>query len=188
MSKDYYNILGVPRTATNDEIKRAYRQLAHQYHPDKSGGDDRKFKEINEAYQILGNDQKRQQYDQFGTIFGQPGFSAQGGPTSGWDFSDQGVNPEDMFKGFSFRGGRVFDWEDFSDVFDDVLFRFGFGRKRRSKNILINLEIGLKDALKGAEKEIRLNDLGIKLKIKLKLPKNLSKEEKELLKKLRKGV
>lgn len=183
MSKDYYNILGVSRSASKEEIKRAYRNLAHQYHPDKSGGDDRKFKEINEAYQILGNDQKRQQYDQFGDIFSS---SAQGfGGQAGFG---QGENFEDTFKGFNFRGGRVFDWEDFSDVFDDVLFRFGFGRKRRSKNILINLDIGLKDALKGAEKEIRLNDLGIKLKIKLKLPKNLSKEEKELIKKMKKSV
>jgi len=180
MSKDYYNILGVSRTAAKDEIKRAYRRLAHQYHPDKNGGDDSKFKEINEAYQILGNDQKRQQYDQFGTVFGQPGFDYSG--------FGQGANFEDTFKGFNFRGGRVFDWEDFSDVFDDVLFRFGFGRKRRSKNILINLDIGLKDALKGAEKEIRLNDLGIKLKIKLKLPKKLSKEEKKLIERLKKDV
>ena len=183
MSKDYYNILGVSRSASKEEIKRAYRSLAHQYHPDKSGGDDGKFKEINEAYQILGNDQKRQQYDQFGDIFSS---SAQGfGGQAGFG---QDANFEDMFKGFSFRGGRVFDWEDFSDVFDDVLFRFGFGRKRRSKNILVNLDIGLKDALKGAEKEIRLNDLGIKLKIKLKLPKKLSKEEKKLIERLKKDV
>jgi len=182
MSKDYYNILGVSRTATKDEIKRAYRRLAHQYHPDKNGGDDRKFKEINEAYQILGNDQKRQQYDQFGDVFSSyaQGFGGQAG-------FGQGANSEDMFKGFNFRGGRVFDWEDFSDVFDDVLFRFGWGR-RRSKNILVNLDIGLKDALKGAEKEIRLNDLGIKLKIKLKLPRKLSKEEKKLIERLKKDV
>jgi len=183
MSKDYYNILGVPRTATNDEIKRAYRQLAHQYHPDKSGGDDGKFKEINEAYQILGNDQKRQQYDQIGDIFSS--YAQGSGGQAGFG---QGANFENMFKGFSFRGGRVFDWEDFSDVFDDVLFRFGFGRKRRSKNILVNLEIGLKDALKGVEKEIRLNDLNIKQKIKLKKPKSLSKEEKKLMEKMKKSI
>ena len=180
MQKDYYNILGVSRNASKEEIKRAYRRLAHQYHPDKNSGDDAKFKEINEAYQILGNDQRRQQYDQFGDVFSShaQGFGGQAG-------FDQGANPEDMFKGFNFRGGRVFDWGDFSDVFDDVLFQFGFGRKR-SKNILVNLEIGLKDALKGVEKEIRLNDLNIRLKIKLKKPKNLSKEEKKLMEKMKK--
>ena len=74
MPKDYYEILGVPKTATEDEIKRAYRRLAHQYHPDKNGGDDKKFKEINEAYQVLGNKEKKEQYDRFGRTFeGAPG-------------------------------------------------------------------------------------------------------------------
>ena len=69
MAKDYYNILGVSKGASQDEIRKAYRKLAHQYHPDKSGGDEAKFKEINEAYQVLSNTQKRQQYDQFGSTF-----------------------------------------------------------------------------------------------------------------------
>jgi len=76
--KDYYEILGVGKNASQDEIKRAYRKLAHEHHPDKKGGDEKKFKEINEAYQILGDEQKRQQYDRFGKTFaggGQSGFS-----------------------------------------------------------------------------------------------------------------
>ena len=80
---DYYKILGVPKEASKDEIKRAYRGLAHQYHPDKNGGDEKKFKEINEAYQVLGDDRKRAQYDQFGSAFSSPGGSASGG-----DFSE----------------------------------------------------------------------------------------------------
>ena len=80
MAKDYYEILGVQKSASDYEIKRAYRKLAHQYHPDKNKGDDKKFKEINEAYQILGNREKREQYDRFGRTF-----SAEGGPASGWD-------------------------------------------------------------------------------------------------------
>lgn len=188
MSKDYYKILGISRNASKEEIKRAYRRLAHQYHPDKRDGDEKKFKEINEAYQILSDDGKRQQYDQFGTIFGQPGFSAQGGPAWGRDYSGQGADWEDLFKGFSFQGGRVFDWEDFSDIFDNFFFRAGFRTRKRPKNILVNLEIGLKDALKGIEKEIRLNDLNIRFKIRVKKSKNLSKEEKELIKKMKKDV
>jgi len=82
MAKDYYQILGVPRNSTNDEIKKAYRKLAMQYHPDRNPGKEEwandKFKEINEAYAILGDPEKRSQYDQFGTvgnigdIFGSP--------------------------------------------------------------------------------------------------------------------
>mgnify|MGYP002685758193 CR=1 FL=1 len=74
---DYYDILGVSKTASADEVKRAYRKKAHQYHPDK-GGDEKKFKEVNEAYQVLGNAQKRAQYDRFGkagTGNGQAGFN-----------------------------------------------------------------------------------------------------------------
>ena len=80
MSKDYYEILGVKKGASREEVKKAYRKLAHEHHPDKKGGDEKKFKEINEAYQILGDEQKRQQYDKFGqTGFGAGGFSARGG-------------------------------------------------------------------------------------------------------------
>jgi molecular chaperone DnaJ len=181
MSKDYYKILGVSRSANKDEIKSAYRRLAHQYHPDKRGGDEKKFKEINEAYQVLSDDQKRQQYDQFGTTFegfqGAPGFDFSG-------FSGQGINFDDLFRGF--RGQRV-EWTDFdfSDIFDAFFSRAGFKRKRE-KNIVINLEPSLGDILRGVEKEIRLNDLNIKLKIKTKIPKKLSKEEKELIKRLKK--
>ena len=67
MSKDYYKTLGVNKNATEAEIKAAFRKLAHEHHPDKNKGDDKKFKEINEAYQTLSNKQKRAQYDQFGS-------------------------------------------------------------------------------------------------------------------------
>ncbi|MDP2855870.1 MAG: DnaJ domain-containing protein, partial [bacterium] len=68
-NKDYYKILGVNKNASEEEIKKAYRKMAHQYHPDKAGGSGDKFKEVNEAYQVLSNKEKRQQYDQFGRVF-----------------------------------------------------------------------------------------------------------------------
>ena len=89
MAKDYYNILGVDKRANKDDIKKAFRTLAHKYHPDKKTGDDAKFKEINEAYSILSEDQKRAQYDQFGSAGGNSGgFGRQGqsGGFEGFDF------------------------------------------------------------------------------------------------------
>jgi len=189
MSKDYYKILGVSKDASKDEIRRAYRELAHQHHPDKKGGDEKKFKEINEAYQVLSDDNKRQQYDQFGTTF--EGF--QGAPR--WDFSGQGVNFEDLFSFFGrdseeprrfYR--RSINLEDlFSDMFGEFFGGASFSqRKSRGRNIVVDMEINLKDALKGIEKEIRLEDSNVKLRVKLKVPKGLSKEEEELIEKLKK--
>lgn len=153
MSKDYYSILGVSRGASKEEIKRAYRRLAHQYHPDKNGGDDKKFKEVNEAYQVLSDDQKRQQYDQFGTAFDQGGFSG-----------FRGANWEDILKGFNFsaQGGSASDWEDFdfSDIFSDVFSRAGFTRRKaKGKDIVVDMEISLEEAFKGIKKEIKLKKL-----------------------------
>ena len=71
--KDYYKILGIDRSASEGEIKKAYRRLAHQHHPDKSGGDEKKFKEINEAYQVLSDKVKKAYYDRFGTSEPMPG-------------------------------------------------------------------------------------------------------------------
>ena len=115
MSKDYYDILGVAKGANADEIKTAFRKKAHQHHPDK-GGDEAKFKELNEAYQVLGNEQKRKQYDQFGSSFqnGQAGGGGYGqGGMGGFDFSgfgNGGVDMDDLFGGFGdifgFGGGR----------------------------------------------------------------------------------
>lgn len=136
MSKDYYNILGVSREASQEEIKKAYRQLAHKYHPDKGGGDEKRFKEVNEAYQVLGNPQKKAQYDQFGASgFGaMPGwdFSGFGGQATGFDF-----DLNDLFEGFfGGRGGRA--------------------AKSRGRDIVIDLEISLEEAFRGAVKEIEL--------------------------------
>ena len=77
---DYYELLGVSKSASQEEIKKAFHKLAHKYHPDK-GGDEKKFKVINEAYQVLSDTQKRQQYDQFGRVF------ENGAPGGGGDFT-----------------------------------------------------------------------------------------------------
>ncbi len=113
MSKDYYDILGVSKSASADEIKTAFRKEAHKHHPDK-GGDEAKFKELNEAYQVLGNEQKRKQYDQFGSSFqnGQASGSGYGqGGFGGFDFSgfqNSGIDMDDLFGSFGdiFGGGR----------------------------------------------------------------------------------
>jgi len=158
MAKDYYKILGVTKDATAEDIKKAYRDLAHKYHPDK-GGDAEKFKEINEAYQILSNKDKRTQYDQFGSAFdgqmgGQPGaggFSGFGG----------GQGQDGWFWG---RPDANFEYE-FNDLGDMMEEMFGFGsnagRKkkdsRRGKDIHVDLEISLEEAFLGVEKEFTIS-------------------------------
>src|SRR3990167_4744691 len=88
MYKDYYQIMGVSRNASKDDIKKAFRHLAHKHHPDK-GGEEAKFKEINEAYQVLGDETKRKQYDQFGATFDQGGGA--GGFPGGFNFNFGGA-------------------------------------------------------------------------------------------------
>lgn len=159
MSKDYYKILGVDKNASQEEIKQAFRKLAHQHHPDKAGGNAEKFKEINEAYQVLGNPDKRKQFDQFGSNFDQAGFGGQGfnwqdyARQGGFDFRT-GSNP--FSSGFQ-QGGVEFD---LGDIFGD-LFGFGGGKKGRGKkskgsDIEIRLQIEFQEAAFGAEKVLEL--------------------------------
>lgn len=142
MSKDYYKILGVNKNASSDELKAAFRKLAHEYHPDKKGGSAEKFKEINEAYQVLSDSKKREQYDQFGATFdGAP--PGAGGGFSG--FSGQGF--EDL--------GDIFS--GFGDIFGGGGGRRGRGsRSRRGADIAADLQIDLKESAFGVEKEINL--------------------------------
>lgn len=156
--RDYYQILGISKAASPDEIKKAYYKLAHKYHPDK-GGDEKKFKEISEAYQVLSNKEKRNQYDQFGRVFeggtsggAEPGdFQwAWGKPGMGFDFS-QSKDFESVFDG---------DLGGLGDIMEEM---FGFGRQRKKRNfkkgrdIQIDLEISLEDTLEEKEKEIFLH-------------------------------
>ncbi len=145
--RDYYEILGVSKTATPDEIKKAYRNLALKYHPDK-GGDAEKFKEISEAYAVLSDQHKRASYDQFG----HEGFSQQYSQEDifrGAHFEDF----EDLFRRAGFGGGG------FEDIFGDF---FGFGgssrtrRRQRGADLVTELEITLEEAAKGVKKDIPL--------------------------------
>ncbi len=160
---DYYKILGVDKNASDDEIKKAFRKLAHKYHPDKKDGDEKKFKEINQAYQVLSDKTKRQQYDQFGQNFEQAGaeqgfggFSAQGGPSSGWDFSGfQGFGGgQEGFGGFSSKGGRGSGWEDiFSDIFGGNESEI---RQKAGRDIQTDIEISFEEMVRGIKKELKL--------------------------------
>jgi len=146
MSKDYYAILGVQKNASQDEIKKAFRRLAHEHHPDK-GGDSAKFKDINEAYQVLGDDKKRGMYDQYGSgVFEQGGAGGPGGPGFG-GFGGFDVN----FNGFDG------DLGDLGDVLGEM---FGFGgrhaRQAHGKDIEVDVELTLKEAAFGVDRELRL--------------------------------
>lgn len=155
MSKDYYKTLGVSKEASQDEIKKAFRKLAHQHHPDKQNGDAEKFKEINEAYQVLGDENKRKQYDQFGSGFNQAG-----------GFGGQGFNWQDFARQYSAQGGAQganFDFGDFDlgDIFGEA-FGFGRGRRRRSgpqrgDDIQLQVTIDFEAAVRGMTRAVELN-------------------------------
>lgn len=147
--RDYYEVLGVPKGASADEIKKAFRRKAVELHPDKQGGDEAKFKEVNEAYEVLKDQDKRQRYDQFGhagvggdsgnPFAGFGGFGGQGGQNVHFDFGDLGLG--DIFGEF-FGGGRN-----------------GGGRRgqARGNDVEARIEITFEQAVFGAEVPIRLN-------------------------------
>ena len=144
---DYYQILGVPKNATQEEIKKAYRKLAHKYHPDK-GGDEKKFKELNEAYQILSNEDKRAQYDRFGRVFEGAG----DGFGQGFDFNAWNDK---------FGSGAEFGFGNIGEVFEEFFGGASSGGRRkkdlrRGKDIEVNLEIPLEATLKSWQKKISL--------------------------------
>lgn len=162
--RDYYEILGVGKNASDDEIKKAYRKLAVKYHPDKNPGDkeaEAKFKEINEAHDVLSDKQKRARYDQFGHagVGGAGGnpFSGggAGGPFGGFDFNGQTFN-------FDFGGGGAFD-----DILGSI---FGFGgagprRPRRGADYQTSVTLDFEEAIFGTTKKVSVNGSELKVKI-----------------------
>ncbi len=145
--RDYYDILGVPKNASADEIKKAYRKMAIKYHPDKNPGDkpaEENFKEAAQAYEVLSNQEKRQRYDQFGHSGTQGGFGGGGG----------GMNMEDIFSQFGdvFGGGSPFE-----SFFGGGGQSRGGRRAARGTNLRIKVKLTLEEIAKGAEKKIKVN-------------------------------
>jgi molecular chaperone DnaJ len=144
--RDYYEVLGVSKGASADEIKKAFRRKAVELHPDKQGGDEAKFKEVNEAYEVLKDQAKRQRYDQFG-------HAGVGGAAGG------GGNP---FAGFGGQGQNVnFDFGDLGDIFGSF---FGGGqsarqqqRAKRGNDVETRIELSFEQAVFGTEESLRLS-------------------------------
>lgn len=157
--RDYYEILGIPRTATKEEIKKAYRRLALKYHPDKGGTkeDETKFKEINEAYAVLSDEKKRAAYDQFGH--------------EGTRMGGGGINWEDLFRSAGFSGQTTsgswdINFDEFGglgDIFESMFAGSSPERRRPNKgaDLEIQITIDFMEAVWGAEKEIVLEKYNI---------------------------
>jgi len=144
--RDYYEVLGINKDASPDEIKKAFRRAAIQYHPDKQGGDEEKFKEVNEAYEVLKDSAKRQRYDQFGHA-GVGGAAGGGNPFEGFggggqnvhfDFGDLGLG--DIFESFFGGGGQQ-----------------GQQRQARGRDVEARVEVSFEDAVFGTEVSVHLN-------------------------------
>jgi len=150
--RDYYALLGVQKSASKDDIKKAFHKLAHKFHPDKKEGDADKFKEVSEAYSILSDDKKRAEYDSYGRVFGG------GGPGAGAG---------------GFQGGAGFDFSQFQDAFNQGGFDVGdifsdfFGgqeaatRMRRGRDISIDLELSFRDSVFGVKRSVLLAKTGV---------------------------
>lgn len=145
MTKNYYDVLGVPKGASKEDIKKAFYKLAAKYHPDKKGGDETKFKEVNEAYQVLSDEKKRKEYDTYGQTFnGQ-------GPMGGAGFG--GFNAADF-------QDMQFDFGDLGDIFGDM-FGGGFGgpRTKRGRDISLEIDVTFKEAVFGTERNVLINKI-----------------------------
>jgi len=175
MPKDYYEILGVPRSATQEEIKKSYRRLAKQYHPDVNKGDkkaEEKFKEISQAYDILGDPDKRKKYDQFGQWAEQGGFDPRSQP----------------YRTYTWTSGSPSSDFDLGDIFGDMFGLGGAGRRgsrgraggarwenprreeERGRDVTTSIEIGFEESVKGTTRRVSISRNGREERIDIKIP------------------
>lgn len=154
--KSYYDILGVPKTASEEDIKKAFRKLAQKFHPDKKGGDEKRFKEASEAYAVLSDKKKRAEYDAYGRTFSGSG----GGPQSGFggfDFSN--------FSQGGFQGEGNFQEFDFGDIFSDFFSAGGrsqgTGGRARGRDISIDIELSFKESVFGTERRMLIAKMSV---------------------------
>jgi curved DNA-binding protein len=169
--KNYYDVLGVKHSASEDEIKKAYRKLARKNHPD-AGGDEEKFKEINEAYEVLSDPEKRKQYDQFGQYMGSMPHGAYGN-------AYQGGQPGG-YRTYRYTTNGSGGMGDFGDIFDSILNGTGaFGgnwqmpnRPQRGKDVQTTLEVTFDEAYRGCTKRVslRMPSTGETKTINVKVP------------------
>ncbi len=143
-NKDYYSILGLQKGASRDEVKKAFRKLAAKYHPDKKTGDEAKYKEITEAYAVLGDEKKKAEYDTYGHAFNNAGGGA-GQGFGGFDFSGF------QQAGFGGQGGFEFD---LNDLFQGFGFGGGGSRQKRGNDVSIDINLGFKDAIFGVTRKV----------------------------------
>ncbi len=152
--RDYYEVLGVSKTATPDEIKKAYRKMAIKYHPDKNPGDkaaEEKFKEAAEAYDVLSDETKRQKYDQYGHNMGPQGFPGGGG---GFDFRSGGFSMEDIFSQFGdIFGGRYSGGSSWGGATGS---RRPTRKTRKGTNLRITVKLTLEEIAKGVTKTLKI--------------------------------
>lgn len=159
--KDYYKILGINRNASEEEIKKAFRKLAHVHHPDKAGGNEAKFKEASEACAVLSDKKKRAQYDALSD-----GSSASGG-RGGFDQSGFSTNMGGFdFSGFSTQGGPSSGWQGFDtgDLGDILSSIFGGRRVRRGRDIAVDIELSFQESVFGTERKVVINSKFVKQK------------------------
>jgi curved DNA-binding protein len=175
MASDYYSTLGVSKGASADEIKKAFRKLAQQYHPDKPTGDEAKFKQINEAYSVLSDEKKRAQYDQFGSTGNFAGGAGAGGFSGGFE----GFDFNNFAQGFSSANGANIEF-DLNDLFGSVFGgrADGYRRTPRGRDIAVDVTISFKDSILGVQRSITIErDKGKKEELTFTIPPGVDNGE-----------
>jgi molecular chaperone DnaJ len=148
--KDYYETLGISKSASEEEVKKAFRTLAQKHHPDKKGGDEAKFKEVSEAYSVLSDKKKRAEYDTYGKTFAGGNGGGPAGGFGGFDFSQ-----------FSGANGQGFEF-DLGDIFGEMFGGGGQSRAQaRGRDISIDIELSFKESIFGTDRRVLISKIGV---------------------------